>query len=155
MSDHWHYASDIHGAAEEHHRHYDEESKVAGLREDLGRAEARIRDLEDDLRDALERIRTLEDRQPDYADPEAADEDPDACKCGHLAADHTPGAPFPCSRCDCDEFAAAVMPAPEPGSNAAPAPEPRLRRIRRSPADEPFGDLDREDGDYDDCEPTL
>jgi hypothetical protein len=50
---HGHYAYEIHGAAEEHHRHYDTESDlrelrslVAGLREDLGRAEDRIRDLE-------------------------------------------------------------------------------------------------------------
>lgn len=54
MSDHWHYASDIHGGAEEHHRHYSTESDVrelrslvAGLREDLGRAEERIRELEE------------------------------------------------------------------------------------------------------------
>jgi hypothetical protein len=50
---HGHYADEIHGAAEEHHRHYDTESElrelaslVAGLREDLSRAEDRIRDLE-------------------------------------------------------------------------------------------------------------
>ena len=33
--------------AEEHHRHYDTESEVRGLREDLGRAQERIRELED------------------------------------------------------------------------------------------------------------
>jgi hypothetical protein len=50
---HGHYADEIHGAAEEHHRHYDTESElrdlqslVAGLREDLSRAEDRIRCLE-------------------------------------------------------------------------------------------------------------
>jgi hypothetical protein len=50
---HGHYAYEIHGAAEEHHRHYDTESElrelrslVAGLREDLSRAEDRIRGLE-------------------------------------------------------------------------------------------------------------
>ena len=50
---HGHYAYEIHGAAEEHHRHYDTESElrelqslVAGLREDLSRTEDRIRDLE-------------------------------------------------------------------------------------------------------------
>ena len=50
---HGHYADEIHGAAEEHHRHYDTESElralaslVAGLREDLSRAEDRIRGLE-------------------------------------------------------------------------------------------------------------
>ncbi len=50
---HGHYAYEIHGAAEEHHRHYDTESGLrelrslaAGLREDLSRAEDRIRGLE-------------------------------------------------------------------------------------------------------------
>jgi hypothetical protein len=50
---HGHYAYEIHGAAEEHHRHFDTESElrelrslVAGLREDLSRAENRIHDLE-------------------------------------------------------------------------------------------------------------
>jgi chromosome segregation ATPase len=50
---HGHYAYEIHGAAGEHHRHYDTESElrelqslVAGLREDLSRAEDRIRGLE-------------------------------------------------------------------------------------------------------------
>ena len=50
---HGHYAYEIHGAAEEHHRHYDTESElrelrslVAGLREDLSRAEDRLRGLE-------------------------------------------------------------------------------------------------------------
>jgi hypothetical protein len=50
---HGHYADEIHGAAEEHHRHYDTESGlralaslVAGLRGDLSRAEDRIRGLE-------------------------------------------------------------------------------------------------------------
>ena len=65
MSDHYHYeyapdrhdhrgqyADDRHDHgldyAERHHRHYDDESAVRGLREDLGRAEARIGDLEDE-----------------------------------------------------------------------------------------------------------
>jgi hypothetical protein len=50
---HGHYADEIHGAAEEHHRHYDTESElrelqslVAGLREDLSRAEDRTHGLE-------------------------------------------------------------------------------------------------------------
>jgi hypothetical protein len=50
---HGHYADQIHGVAGEHHRHYDTESElralrslVAGLREDLARAEERIRGLE-------------------------------------------------------------------------------------------------------------
>jgi hypothetical protein len=32
--------------AERYHRHYDDESRIAGLREDLARAEERIRELE-------------------------------------------------------------------------------------------------------------
>jgi hypothetical protein len=28
MSDHWHYADEIHGAADQHHRHYDLESEI-------------------------------------------------------------------------------------------------------------------------------
>jgi hypothetical protein len=55
--DHYDYAG-------RHHRHYDEESTVQGLREDLGRAGERLRELEDRLRDALGRITVLEDRQP-------------------------------------------------------------------------------------------
>ena len=50
---HGHDAAEIHGAAEECHRHYDTESDlrelrslVAGLREDFSRAEDRIRGLE-------------------------------------------------------------------------------------------------------------
>jgi hypothetical protein len=87
VSDHYHYeyaearhdhrgeyADDRHDHdvdyAEKHRRHYDDESTVRGLREDLGRAEERIRELEDVLRDSLERIRALENRQPDYSDPE-------------------------------------------------------------------------------------
>lgn len=57
-SDHDHrgeYADTSHGhgfhelldVAEEHHRHYDTESEIHGLREDLGRAGERIRELED------------------------------------------------------------------------------------------------------------
>ena len=57
------YASDNHDHydyAERHHRHWDDESTVSGLREDLGRAEERIHELENGLRDALERIGELE-----------------------------------------------------------------------------------------------
>ena len=65
MSDHYHhdyasahhdhreYAPDRHDHdgdyAALHHRHYDDESTARGLREDLGRAEARIVDLEDEV----------------------------------------------------------------------------------------------------------
>jgi hypothetical protein len=34
-ADHWHYASDIHGGAEEHHRHYDTEREIEQLRREL------------------------------------------------------------------------------------------------------------------------
>jgi len=73
------YASDNHDHydyAEKYHRHYDDESAVRGLREDLGAAEERIRQLEDDLRDALNRIHVLEDRLPDHSNDEPQD-DPD------------------------------------------------------------------------------
>jgi hypothetical protein len=47
------YADDRHDHsldyAEKHHRHYDDERTVAGVREDLGRAEGRIYDLEREL----------------------------------------------------------------------------------------------------------
>ncbi len=43
---HYHYAADIHDAAERHHSHYDLERLAAGLREDLNRALERITDLE-------------------------------------------------------------------------------------------------------------
>jgi hypothetical protein len=46
VSDRWHYADEIHGAAEQHHRHYDLENLVDGLREDLNRALERIHELE-------------------------------------------------------------------------------------------------------------
>lgn len=46
MSDHWHYADEIHGAADQHHRHYDLESLIDGLREDLNRSLERIAALE-------------------------------------------------------------------------------------------------------------
>ncbi len=62
--DHYDYDYDY---AERYHRHYDDESTAAGLREDLGQAQERIRELEDGLRDALDRLHVLEDRQPDYA----------------------------------------------------------------------------------------
>jgi hypothetical protein len=48
VSDHRHYADEIHGAAEQHHRHHDLESLIDGLREDLNRALERIRELEQD-----------------------------------------------------------------------------------------------------------
>ncbi len=56
-ADHWHYAYEIHGGAQEHHRHHDNESQLGGLREDLRRAEERIRDLEDALGELRGQIR--------------------------------------------------------------------------------------------------
>jgi hypothetical protein len=41
--------------AERHHRHYDHESEIAGLREDLGRAQERIRDPEEEVASATGR----------------------------------------------------------------------------------------------------
>jgi hypothetical protein len=34
--------------------------------------------------------------------------DPDACTCGHLAADHVFSPPYNCRLCDCEGFEAAV-----------------------------------------------
>jgi hypothetical protein len=57
--------------AEKYHRHYDDESTARGLREDLGRAEARIGDLEDEagqlrrqLDGVLAQIRVLDRLRP-------------------------------------------------------------------------------------------
>jgi hypothetical protein len=62
------YAEDRHDHdldyAEKHHRHYDHESAVRGLREDLGHAEERIRELEGDLAGALAFIRVLDRLRP-------------------------------------------------------------------------------------------
>jgi hypothetical protein len=92
---HGHYADEIHGAAEEQHRHYDTESDlrdlqslVAGLREDLSRAEDRIRglkaqtpqarqlQLEADLA-AADLAESGYDRYP----PEGADRHGPLCEC--------------------------------------------------------------------------
>jgi hypothetical protein len=70
VSDHQHYeyAGDghrhDHEYAEYQHRHYDDESAVRGLREDLGYAENRIRGLENDVRDAFALIRRLDRLRP-------------------------------------------------------------------------------------------
>ena len=131
MSDHDHrgeYASDNHDHydyAERYHRHYDDESAVRGLREDLSAAEERIRDLADDLRDALNRLHVLEDRQPDYASEDDQAEE-------ELASEGMETAMSASERAEYDEISEAYLDA---------ADEAR--------------DLAREDGDYDDCEPTL
>lgn len=64
---------DHYGYAAEFHRHYDDENTVAGLREDLGRAQARIADLEDAWNDVLCRIGALEDSQRDEVDEPESD----------------------------------------------------------------------------------
>jgi len=46
VSDHWHYSSDIHGGAEEHHRHHDIERELASLRNDMNILTERVRELE-------------------------------------------------------------------------------------------------------------
>jgi hypothetical protein len=56
-NDHWHYASDIHGGAEEHHRHYDLERQNERLHDELMQAVKRISNLED-------RIASLEKSTP-------------------------------------------------------------------------------------------
>jgi hypothetical protein len=115
------------GYASEHHDHhgYADESTVQGLREDLGRAEERIARLEDDLRDALERIRAWEDRMPYYGD----EDDQAADEMAHEAMETAMSAS---ERAEYDEISEAYLDA---------ADEAR--------------DLAREDGGYDDCEPTL
>jgi hypothetical protein len=83
---HKHDAYDVYGVADEHHRHYDLENLIEGLREDLSRALGRIAELEREASDALkaagdlaERVRSLERstpeaRQAEYeADIAAAD----------------------------------------------------------------------------------
>jgi hypothetical protein len=49
-ADHWHYASDIHGGAAEHHRHYDTEREIEALRRELAAAAESIREMAGDLR---------------------------------------------------------------------------------------------------------
>jgi predicted nucleic acid-binding Zn-ribbon protein len=61
MEDHWHYASDIHGGAEEHHRHYDLERDTERLSE---RLREDVRELREDLAKALDRIAALERQTP-------------------------------------------------------------------------------------------
>src|SRR5271169_6934011 len=69
------YADDRHDHdneyAEKYHRHHDDESTARGLREDLGRAEARIGELEDEAGDlrrqfdaVLAQVRVLDRLRP-------------------------------------------------------------------------------------------
>ena len=92
---HGHYAHEIHGAAEEHHRHYDTESElrelrslVAGLREDLSRAEDRIRGLEAQTPQARQLQLEADLAAADLAEsgydrwpPEGADRHGPPCQC--------------------------------------------------------------------------
>jgi hypothetical protein len=92
---HGHYSYEIHGAAEEHHRHYDTESElremaslVAGLREDLSRAEERIRGLEAQTPQARQLQLEADLAAADLAEsgydgwpPEGADRHGPGCKC--------------------------------------------------------------------------
>ena len=92
---HGHYADEIHGAAEEHHRHYDTESElrelaslVAGLREDLSRAEDRIRGLEAQTPQARQLQLEADLAAADLAEsgydrwpPEGADRHGPGCQC--------------------------------------------------------------------------
>jgi hypothetical protein len=92
---HGHYAYEIHGAAEERHRHYDTESglrelrsMVAGLREDLSRAEDRIRGLESQTPQAGQLQLEADLAAADLAEsgygrwpPEGADRHGPGCEC--------------------------------------------------------------------------
>jgi hypothetical protein len=60
--------------AEKHHRHYDLESLIAGLREDLGRAEERIRELERDTPQARQLQYEADVAAADLADSGYAEE---------------------------------------------------------------------------------
>ena len=84
MSDHWHHASEIQGAADDRHGHPDLERDISGVESDLrnhrhydlerederlkallGRWEAGLRELREDLEEALNRIRQLEQQTPE------------------------------------------------------------------------------------------
>jgi hypothetical protein len=84
VSDHWHHASEIQGAADDrhghpdlerdissvesdlrNHRHYDLERELAGVRRDLDRVIGDLRELRGELEAALGRIRDLEQQTPE------------------------------------------------------------------------------------------
>ncbi len=109
---HGHYADEIHGAAEEHHRHYDTESElralqslVAGLRQDLSRAEDRIRGLESQTPQA----RQLQ-LEADLAAADLAESGYDRCP--------PEGADWHGSGCDCTESYDPEPDEPGPGPEA-------------------------------------
>jgi hypothetical protein len=121
MSDHYHhdyasahhdhreYAPDRHDHdgdyAALHHRHYDDESTARGLREDLGRAEARIAGLEDEvgqlrrpLDGALAQLRVLDRLRPSCVLCRDAAADRQAVRgpvCSGCAGDLPDGGPDP------------------------------------------------------------
>jgi uncharacterized coiled-coil protein SlyX len=58
-TDHYHYASDLHQVAEEHHRHYDLEDRDAGQRQGLDSLRHRVSDLEDAIGELRQGLREL------------------------------------------------------------------------------------------------
>jgi chromosome segregation ATPase len=64
-NDHWHYASDIHGGAEQHHRHHDLEREDETAQRDIRRLQEDVRELRSLLDSALDRISELEAATPE------------------------------------------------------------------------------------------
>ena len=64
-NDHWHYVSDIHGGAEEHHRHHDLENAGEAAQRDIRGLREDVRQLRARLDNALDRIGDLENSTPD------------------------------------------------------------------------------------------
>ena len=62
---HWHYAYDIHGGAEELHRHYDLERDDEAAQREIQRLQRDVDDLRGQLGGALDRIRQLEAATPE------------------------------------------------------------------------------------------
>ena len=80
-NDHWHYAGDIHGGAEEHHRHYDLERDDETAQRDIRGLQEDVRELRSLLDNALDRIGELEaehqaDVRREHDGPDADDYDP-------------------------------------------------------------------------------
>lgn len=65
MSDHWHYSSDIHGGAEEHHRHYDLERAIESARDRIRDLEQTIATYGETLDDLRNRVYVLEHSTPE------------------------------------------------------------------------------------------
>jgi len=163
---------------------HDHRGAIMGLRDDLDHATRRIRDLEHGLASALDRIRDLEALQapPGNGDP---DPDTERLLAAGLAEDrryaeeqqdrweatdpgynpdtvddedgdrHLADACPDCGRAECTgedcywpDDAGITRPQRDPGYN----PDTAADDWR---AEDHARDLAREDGDYDDCEPTL